>query len=124
MPEGDGTVKSNLDNQKFVTSDVTAQTEAIENSLFRMFPPDANINVKAQRNPNNDSQWTVTIETVDGDELVSEKDRMEEEDMFGNLVGSQISDQLSGIYRMAAQRYNRGVTSPKTSGPDPSRYNK
>ena len=42
----------------------------------------------------------------------------------GKLLGSQISDQLSGIYRMAAQRYNRGVTSPKTSGPDPSRYNK
>ena len=123
MPEGDGTVKSNLDNQKFVRSDVTAQTEAIENSLFRMFPPDANINVKAQRNPNNDSQWTVTIETADGNELVSEKIEWRR-GYVGKLLGSQISDQLSGIYRMAAQRYNRGVTSPKTSGPDPSRYNK
>ena len=122
MPEGDGTVKSNLDNQKFGSYDVTAQTEAIENSLFRMFPPDANINVKAQRNPNNKNEWTVTIETVDGEELVSESIEWKRGIGIGKLVGSQISDQLSGIYRTAAQRYNRGVTSPKTSDIDTSGY--
>ena len=122
MSEGDGTVKSNLDNQKFGTNDVTAQTEAIENSLFRMFPPDANINVKADRNPNNKNMWTVTIETADGNELVSEKIEWKRGLGIGDLVGSQISDQLSGIYRTAAQRYNRGVSSPKTSDIDTSGY--